>query len=100
MGWRKKSYQLMRREASDTLQSMKLTDLTPEQFKLLAEKSKSTVNSMRQIVSGRRGVTAARAAEIEKAADSLGYDIDRGNVCSTCARCPFYKTVCRQQGKK
>jgi hypothetical protein len=79
---------------------MKLADLTPEQFKQLAEKSGSTANSMRQIVSGRRGVTAERAAAIEVAADALGFDVDRGNVCATCSKCPFYKTVKRQRGKK
>jgi len=70
---------------------MKLKDLTPKQRAAIAKRARLNVDSLRQISTGRRGVTAETAIKIEKAAVKLGHDIRRETLCAGCGVCEFAK---------
>jgi len=81
------------------MQRMKLSDLTPKQTQELAPLVPTTPETMRQYVSGRRGVSSVRAIAIEKAAKKMGLDIRRETMNDGCAKCEFAKT-CRSADRK
>lgn len=75
---------------------MKIHKLTSQQIRDLAPLVPTSEDVLRHIVSGRRGVTAARAIAIERAAGKLGLDIRRESLNEGCKRCEFART-CRSK---
>lgn len=75
---------------------MKIKSLTPAQVHQIADAIPNTsINSLRHVLSGRRGASAARAIAIEKAAASVGIDLPREALNAGCAKCEFAK-ACRK----
>lgn len=71
--------------------SMKLTDLTTEQRKRVADLAGSTDDSLRHIQRGRQPVSARLAIAIEKAAKKVGLDVRRESLCAACGGCDLAK---------
>lgn len=59
----------------------------------LAAKARTSVDALWQMLTGRRPASARKAAEIEAAAKMLGEPLRRGDVCATCAACPYYEEI-------
>lgn len=75
--------------------TMKLNQLTPEQIAELAPRVPTSRATLRQIATGRRGVSALKAIAIEHAAAEIGLDLRREVMNSGCKVCEFAK-ACRQ----
>lgn len=69
--------------------------------KLLAELGKTSESMFRQWISGRRGMSAAKAADLEKAMLDLKSDypnsvpkpLTRADLCDACNQCPYFKAA-------
>lgn len=81
------------------MKSISIKDLTPAQVRQIAEAMpNTTVNSLRHVVTGVRGVSSARAIAIEKAAATIGLSITRESLNPGCAKCEFAR-ACRRTMK-
>jgi len=70
---------------------------TPEQRAALYQYANTSRHSLWQVASGRRGISASKAAEIEAATLAI-HDADptlppvlRTSTCEACAECPYAK---------
>jgi len=66
---------------------MRLIDLTREQLERLAAAVGTSYDTMRHYARGRRGVSAAKAIVIEKAAKRMRLDVQREDLCAACSGC-------------
>lgn len=77
---------------------MKIHKLTPTQVAEIAPLVPTTRDSLRHVVTGRRGVSADKAIAIEKAAGKVGLSITRESLNAGCAKCEFARQ-CRRAMK-
>ena len=59
----------------------------PDAKRALAKASGSSYNSLSNAAQGLRDLGPERAGRIEAA---LGKELQRGELCETCRRCPYY----------
>lgn len=78
---------------------MKITELTPEQVRMIAPLIPSTAGALRHIVAGRRAPSAQMAIQIEVAAKRVGIDLFREEMAEGCQMCGFART-CRKLEKQ
>ena len=64
-----------------------------ERREALAKAAHTSINAMWQWASNVKPMSAKKAAEIEMAARKLGEPLRRGDMCETCAECPYYNEV-------
>lgn len=57
----------------------------------LAKRAGISLTYLWQCSTGRRNVSAAKAAAIETAAAQLNIPLPRGDLCEVCHDCPYYK---------
>lgn len=77
---------------------MKLEDLDSKQRAQLAKKLKTSPGVLLHLKSGFRKASADMASRIERAARSLGWDIQRESLCEACKKCELAKAA-RGNGK-
>ena len=61
---------------------------SPDAKRALAKASGSSYNSLSNAAQGLKQIAPERAARIETA---LGRELQRGELCDTCRRCPYYQ---------
>ena len=75
-----------------------LKSASPHLQQRLAELAHTSIAMYRQWTSGRRGISAATAGNLERAMRELAATeagvptpLRRGDMCETCAKCDYYK---------
>lgn len=63
--------------------------MKPKERQRFVKMAKTSVNSMRQLIGGRRGITVDFAARIEHAALRMGMVVPRGMLSPICGGCPY-----------
>lgn len=63
---------------------------TRERRMALCAAAGTSINMLWQWANGAKLASAKKAAAVEAAAISLGEPLRRGDLCETCAQCPYY----------
>ena len=64
-----------------------------ERREALCELANTSINVLWQWASETKPASAKKAAEVEMAARKLGEPLRRGDICVTCAECPYYNEI-------